>query len=554
MRQSSLRSLTFALLPAVVLVASGCTDEKIVFRDRAPFNQPVDSINGFLGYYTVSAGKTNCGNCHVQTQAQWAPSAHASAYRNLLNAVPNPPATCFNCHTVNQNGNALALTAGATGGWTRKQDSTYRDVQCESCHGAGLRHATNPEATANWPLARVDVVDTAASCGGCHNDTHHPFIEQWSQSGHANQATADAEGGNASCAPCHEGRTAMERFGGPSNYVEKSGAAAAKKVTIVCATSHDPHGSPNEGQLRLSVQSQEISTNLCSACHFRNTTPTGTFGNSTATVTRRGAHASQGGVFFGNGAGWIPPGFVYDTNRVFSSHASSTANPRLCAGCHVKAYPINDPTSGNFVFQSVGHLFLPIPCKDANGLPTGNKNCAYDATSRFWNACTGSGCHADANVAVSLFTNERQTIKNLVETLWKDDGVLNSGGEPYISPATDTGLLPFILNANLDDPVCKKNGVATKAFDATDNCISAAEGALWNAMMLAENLYDHNDGSKGVHNPFYYEALLAASIQNVRASYPGLPAVQANVQQQITNALSRPGFAFVAPAQLQASR
>jgi len=64
-------------------------------------------------------------------------------------------------------------------------------------------------------------------------------------------------------------------------------------------------------------------------------------------------------------AGWIPPGFVYDSSRVFSSHASNTLNPTLCAGCHVQRFVVGDPNTPDFT--SVGHTCLPIPCVDASG-------------------------------------------------------------------------------------------------------------------------------------------------------------------------------------------
>lgn len=550
-----LRTLSLAV-PALLLVLAACTDTKTVFVDREPFNPPPDQASGMLGYYTASTQQTTCGNCHVGTQAQWKKHGHREAYANLLAAVANPPASCYGCHTVSERGNRLG-PVGNPAGWNARADSAYHDVQCESCHGPGLAHVEEPDNRANWPLARLDIKGVeAASCAACHSDTHHPFAEQWGASGHGNEELAAEEGGNPSCNGCHEGRAALVRFGGAnSNYVEKAGT---KMLPQTCAVCHDSHGSDNAGQLRLPLDAQEVASNLCTACHFRGTTPSGSFSNSTSTALRRGAHAAQGGVYFGQSAGWLPPGFIYDTNRVFSSHASPTSNPRLCAGCHVASYTINDPASGNFAFQSVGHLFQSIPCRDPAGLPTEDNSCDYSSTARFWNSCTGAGCHADANTAATIFANQRNNIRILVEELWTDDGGLNSGGEPYMSPATDAGLLPFILQNNLDDPVCTKTvgGVtsASKAFDNTDNCITAAEGALWNALMLAENLYSHNDGSKGVHNPFFYEALLSASIAHVRATYPGLPALRGDVARLMTQALSRPAVRQAPAIRQTASR
>ena len=78
-------------------------------------------------------------------------------------------------------------------------------------------------------------------------------------------------------------------------------------------------------------------------------------------------------------AGYRPPGFAYDTARIYGSHAT-TKNPKLCAGCHVFAFPVTDPTSGNFVVQATGHLLRPIPCLDAQGKPTTDAKAALAGT------------------------------------------------------------------------------------------------------------------------------------------------------------------------------
>lgn len=532
------RLLWRSALPLVVALSS-CTSEKLVFRE--PFNPPPDATGMFLGYFTAATKQTTCGNCHVNHQASWVTTKHASAWADLQNSG-HPQAFCNNCHTVSQLGN----TATAPAGYAAVPDSVYQDVQCESCHGAGLTHVTTPDERSTWPIAHVDLgPDTVASCAGCHNGNFDPFFEQWSQSKHADSAGNAYPAGNPSCVGCHRGQDALARLSGNkiTNYAELNGT---KSLTITCAVCHDPHGSSFEGQLRAPINSTDVTVNLCTQCHFRSTTPSSTFANSTATVTSRGAHAAQGGVYFGQGAGYVPVGFVYDTNRVFTSHASPTTNPRLCAGCHVSRFTVTD-SSGNVQFQSVGHLFLPIPCVNAQGIPSAG-DCGFTTAERNWGACSASGCHADANVAQTLFTNERQTIKTLVDQLWVDDGVLNTGGEPYIDPATDTGLLPTLVQSNPTDPVTGK-----LAFDATDNYISPAEGALFNAEMLGENLSGHNDGSFGVHNPFYYEALLSASILSVQQTY-GLPDVSFKVQALINRALTRSGVSYTASRKQVSSR
>ena len=548
----NLRSVSFrflALLPAALFVLSACTDEKIVEvpTDRPPFNPPADEVNGFLGLYDVEANQPVCGNCHTSTNSQWKTSRHANAYATIAD-VPNGATNCAPCHTVSEKGNIVGL-AGGTGGWSTVQDASYHNVQCESCHGPGLEHVSNPEGD-NKPLAHMDITEEteAASCGNCHSGAaHHPFSEQWKLSGHANEELAAEEGANTSCNGCHEGRAALKRFNGgkSSNYVELTGT---KMISLTCSVCHDPHGSENPAQLRLPLSGLIADENMCIACHLRpgRSQPTVDFTNSTATTTVRGSHAPQGTVFAGENAGWLPPGFSFaGEDALTSSHSNSSVNPDLCAGCHVQRFEV--AVDGEPSFTSVGHTFQAAPCVDAEGVTTGESDCDYNTTARNWSACTASGCHASVDQARSAFIAESLSVASLINTLWADNGVLNSGGEPYLSTG-DTGMLPYILANVQADPACKKNGVASRPFDGTDKCLSAAEGALWNAMLLSDHLYAQNDGSRGVHNPFFYEALLSSTISALRVSYPQLPAISTNVEQIMAKALSRPGVSYVRQA------
>ncbi len=556
-----LRSRSFAafLGTLALVVLAGCTETNTEYVERPQFNPPPDSVNGFMGYYTASTKQTTCGNCHVSYQGQWVNTAHADAYDDLVNSG-HAAGYCYGCHTVSGYGNSVAVTADSlTAGYNAVASTAYHDVQCESCHGPGYEHVSSPSTT-NHPLARVGVYgmkgapseankDTSASCGGCHSGTHEPFIEQWAQTAHADSAANASPAGTLTTpgcgASCHEGRTAMARFNGePSHYVEKD--SVGQQTTLppaTCAVCHDPHGSPYEGQLRAPIDVPDLTLNLCMSCHNRSTTPSGSFTASTQTTTSRGSHSAQGPVLLGEGAGYIPQGFIFDTTAAYTSHNSSR-NPRLCAGCHVTRFTVTDAATGAFQFQSVGHLFSPDPCVDANGVPTADNTCAYlPSTTRNWSGCVAAGCHASADVAASALSNERTTVQNLANQLWNDvNPTLNNGGEPYMD-AGDSGDLKYLL-FNAGNPTV--NG--TQAFNGTDAKVSPAEGALYNAMMLAENLYGHNDGSYGVHNPFYYEALLAASIAEVQSVYAAfLPAPpSAAVQALMNKALSRKGVHYPA--------
>lgn len=514
MRPSRILSFASALVLGVALLAS-CTTEKIVFRDRDPFNPPPDQVNGFLGYYTVATQQTTCGNCHVDFQATWKDTKHAHAYLTL-DTLATAQESCFGCHTVNGRGN----DAPSPSGWDVVQDSAYQDVQCESCHGPGLEHIEGVSAgnITVRPFAKISPTGEG-SCADCHSGTHHPFVEQWSLSKHA---VANERQTRATCAGCHGARGVLARWGVQSDYVEKNTSDLLPVAT--CATCHNPHGSSNDHQLRLSITSPDPAQHLCMSCHLREVHP------EVQNSRGNNPHGVQGGVLMGF-AGWRPPGFVYDTARIFGSHAT-TANPKLCAGCHVNRFRVTD-ASGGFVFQSTGHQFEAAPCVDAQGVPSGETECAFTTAARNWSACTNSGCHnvpgdpaASQQIAANLYNSAKLTLKNLADIIWSD---LN--GDRRVDPfPTDGGYLPRILvNApcsgsyptSADDP-CDLN-----PRDAT---LTAADGSEFNARLCGVELDSHQDGSFGAHNKFLCEALLSSSASYLRSVYTFLPAPPPAIQ------------------------
>lgn len=490
---------------------TACTDT--VYRDRPPFNPPPDAASGFLGYFDQAEAQTTCGNCHVDHQGDWSKTAHAGAYLSLVNSGHAAPA-CYGCHTVSERGN----DATGSSGWNAVQSKAYYDVQCESCHGPGEAHVTTPDVAAP-PLSRISLKDSTTGCGSCHTGEHTPYVEEWSASRHG-RANPDiiaeevAEpGSEASCMACHEARGILKAWGVTTNYAERDQALTeANAMGQQCGVCHNPHDATNDGQLRFPVEDPALDNNLCMKCHARRFEP--------AMTSSRGPHAPQGAVVIGT-AGWWPPG--YDTTAIVATHGNPSANPRFCAGCHVNRLTVND-AAGNFTFQSVGHLFRPIPCLDATGKPIADNSCAYTEPARTWAACAGSGCHASATQAVNAFGANRAVMAVLANQIWVDvnaSGSVNAGDTGYLSQVPST------------------------EFSTTDSKITVAEGALFNVRMVGEGRYDNGDKSMAVHNPFLSQAILAASIEALQATY-ALPAPPAAVQQLLDKALQQAGRAPVA--------
>jgi len=281
-------------------------------------------------------------------------------------------------------------------------------------------------------------------------------------------------------------------------------------MPITCAVCHDPHGSDYGKSLRFPIDDASLDNNLCMKCHSRRFEPTTTSNTS-------GPHGPQGPALLGT-AGWWPSGS--DTTPQATTHGDPVQNPRLCAGCHVSAFTVND-TSGVFQLQSVGHLFRPIPCADAQGnpLPGSDNTCNYDVASRNWSTCVSSGCHTSASTAAQAFNASKSVLKTLVDQLWVDNNA-----NRRVDSGVDGGYLAM---------------VPTTEYNTTDNFLSVAEGALYNAQLWGEGLASHPDNSGGTHNPFLAQAQLAATINAMKAQYPFLPAPPANVQALMVQGVAK---------------
>lgn len=458
-----MRSVRFAGLLGVAILAGavgGCVDEQLVYRDKPLFEDPPQAAVGFLGYSNLDQKQTVCGNCHAGQQVMWKESAHADAWKDLQ-ASGHAADTCNGCHTVNKLGNS----ATAAVAYETTKDPRYQDVQCEACHGAGLDHVGNPSIDLKKPLATMHAdPDLTNGCGECHAGSHHPFVEEWEGSRHSrvddHVASRDAAS-YPSCAFCHDGKVMMETtLKLTNNYLERDDTS---KIGVTCIVCHDPHGNGQHAQLRLQASSHDPATNLCSQCHKRYPTPTGT-------TSRNYPHAAQGYIVFGE-VGWKPPGFP--TDKIIGTHGSS-ANEGVCVTCHMATYAINATTN------TTGHSFEAIPCPDATGGPSNATDCTM--SQRIFKGCLGSNCHGtetavrSATIAAELrLTNLSTELKRLV----------------LLARATPKGIADWKSDTN----------------------VTPLEGMDFNSQIMEHDL------SRGAHNPFLVDALLNSSINYIKSYY-----------------------------------
>ncbi len=509
----NVRWITRALPSVVVgvMLISACTEETVVFRD--PFNSPVDSINGFLGYFSVPDARTTCGNCHADKEVDWRETLHADAWAGLHTSEFANDTTCGPCHSVSEKGNVVNVLAG----YSVTFDSTYHDVQCESCHGPGIDHVQNPEAV--QPLAPA-YVDEFTGCGECHQDTHHPFVEQWSESKHA-IGSGFGRGSRSGCDECHNGKVALvEQFGVSTEYLEKDDGEVMVHTCVVC---HDPHGGPNGGQLRAPID-EGTERNLCIKCHDRRVNPD---------KTTHGFHAAQGPLVIGDNVGWLPDSLEWPDPQPHY-HGDPDVNERLCATCHVEMFTTDDG------FHSVGHLFEAAPCVDSDGIPVAGFNCTND--DRRFDAC--AQCHGSASNGQNKFETYQAELERYLFSIWTDV----NGNDTLDVAGPDTGILVRIVQ--LGD---------WTILNQDDDVFTTAEGLLFNAQLahgrdvapwfgdadypIADSaafggtpgvpIYDHfgthRSSGGGMHNPTYLREILIAGIYAAASHYgvaapAGLPA------------------------------
>ena len=210
-------------------------------------------------------------------------------------------------------------------------------------------------------------------------------------------------------------------------------------------------------------------------CHTRRYEPSGS----------RGPHAAQGPVLTG-AAGYWPPGF--DTTAQAATHGNPAENPRLCAGCHVNNFEVEDKLNPGETISARGHLFLPIPCLDpTTGEPVSDNSCEYTSTARYWGAC--SDCHGDPGAVADLLASHRSNVATLADLIWTDtdgDQVLfeeDENGTFIAFDPGDTGLLTQVPNPQInfngadDSTSVAEHRWRQSAAGAAFSCLQRSHGA-----------------------------------------------------------------------------
>jgi hypothetical protein len=105
-------------------------------------------------------GSERCGGCHDTEIAWWKQHAHGRAYTTLERVEKQFSLNCVSCHVTGY---------GQPGGAAVVQNAGLTHVGCESCHGPGSVHVSDPDGAAAKNVRR-EVPE--ATCRQCHDGEH----------------------------------------------------------------------------------------------------------------------------------------------------------------------------------------------------------------------------------------------------------------------------------------------------------------------------------------------------------------------------------------------
>ena len=454
---------------------------------------------GVGGFDGVPAAYPNCMSCHSASPEfvvlfnKWKVSAHGKTIKyNLDSGSAGFGTSCFRCHTTGYDNRKFALNGGfddraRTLGWSWSAYSppkpgnwdslktkfpslvAYAGIGCESCHGAGSEHASSGDTT------KIAVNFDSKACSSCHdNPWRYPQVAQWKNSLHSDplfegRNVADSLRNNIAndCNMCHDGRNHIDytkkTVGGP-NYFTKPALVKGDLTSIGCPTCHDPHS----GHLRnhpsdtLGNGFNYSSTGVgktCISCHRsrrNNNTYVTVKGSFTSTW---GPHGStQGDVLLGQNAARF--GFPY----INGSHKNIDG---ACTGCHMA--PTTD--TGTVTRDKVGGHSMKLHYSE------GGTN--YDHVT----GCVG--CHPGVTSFDDFIAPED----------YDNDGII----EPWQSEVDGC-----LRNLRIALPPAGLDSISWQLI-ARDSMNLNVRKAYFNYQMI------NNDGSRGMHNPFYVIQVLLTS-------------------------------------------
>lgn len=279
-----------------------------------------------VGQTNFYNGSGDCSSCHGNVYNTYATTAHSRALSTLQAIGMGNNPNCLQCHNVGMNQPTGFISSSAT--------PHLANVGCESCHGPAGWHRNSDHA-----LIRPAVSIDPAICGSCHQDTHHPTYEEYSESLHA-QVNVDIKYGNAAATNYFPDTTTV--FGSGGKFTNYYGYYVAGGVTNPTTGIINSFNVPGSG-----VDPGNARAAQCGVCH--------------SAVTRYAMLTAYNDAKVGN---------VHPIQ--FGAATDAAAWSATCATCH-------DPHATNNIYQ------LRYPTRSTNFYTMATTTDTYTGTKKSTN-------------------------------------------------------------------------------------------------------------------------------------------------------------------------
>jgi len=266
--------------------------------------------------------KVSCAQCHADAATAYAHSTHAKAG----NAGKGSAATCVDCHgdahQIEGGGDPkspvnhanVPATCGRCHGQRFLMESNGESAQAfysyqDSVHGRAVAngsqeaavctdcHGTHQILPASDPKSPISKFNVPATCGKCHNEIDHTFMQSIHGQAIArgnelapvctdchgihgikapsnpNSPVAEQNVSRDICARCHEGVTLSQEFGVPGNrvttYFDSYHGLAAEGGSVVaanCSSCHGVHDILPSSDPRSTINAANLNV-TCGKCH-----------------------------------------------------------------------------------------------------------------------------------------------------------------------------------------------------------------------------------------------------------------------------------------------
>jgi DmsE family decaheme c-type cytochrome len=267
-------------------------------------------------------------------------------------------ATCLTCHDDKKQGYVGSPHARAA-----DPRSPAAKQGCESCHGPGGNHVTDPVANPVKRFSKLPAAEVNATCTTCHNRGSHGA---WEGSAHDRR--------NLSCTTCHSvhsPKSAEKQLVQPTEtqvcatchrlQVTKTERAVAhmpvREGKMSCSSCHNPHGSiTNVKNLKTGSSVAE----LCTSCHTEMRGPM-LFEHAPVRENCATCHDPHGSSNDRMLVVRMPmlcqrchiaskhPATLYDKDQI-TTNKSNRMFGRSCVNCHSNIHGSNHP-SGQFFMR-----------------------------------------------------------------------------------------------------------------------------------------------------------------------------------------------------------